>query len=95
MQEHRITQAKIRETTFFASNDMGETFPGLHEDGSDGSKHISRRGLSHNLLCCKCRTGYNFCSADFGYTWQEVGDWGAAQRDILSGSGWIDVDYVY
>ena len=31
-------------------------------------------------------------SADFEYTWDEVGDWGSApQGDFIGTSGWIDV----
>ena len=82
------------ETTFFASDDMG-----LH--WSSRGSWIDGRSISaivdyHTTLYAVSVKGVVLRSTDFGYTWQEVGNWGnAAQRDILSATGWIDVIGVY
>ena len=50
----------------------------------------------HTTLYAVSVKGVVLRSTDFGYSWQEVGNWGsAAQRDILSATGWIDVIGVY
>ena len=82
------------ETTFFASDDMG-----LHwsprGDWIDG-RSIASIVDYHTTLYAVSVKGVVLRSTDFGYTWQEVGNWGsAAQRDILSATGWIDVIGVY
>ena len=82
------------ETTFFASDDMGATWSS-RGDWVDG-RSISAIVDYHTTLYAVSVKGVVLRSADFGYTWQEVGDWGsAAQRDIISSSGWIDVIGVY
>ena len=82
------------ETTFFASDDMGLNWSS-RGDWIDG-RSIAALVDYHTTLYAVSVKGVVLGSTDFGYNWQEVGIWGsAAQRDILSATGWIDVIGVY
>jgi photosystem II stability/assembly factor-like uncharacterized protein len=78
------------ETTFFASSDLGTSW-------TPRGSWISGRSIAaisdHNTTMYAVSVKGNVLrSDDFGHNWDEVGDWGsAAQRDIISASGWIDV----
>ena len=82
------------ETTFFASDDMGVNWS-TRGDWIDG-RSISALVDHHTTLYAVSVKGNVLRSEDFGFTFVEVGNWGsAAQRDIISASGWIDVLGAY